>query len=566
MLIVSDKTFYFTLLLSAFISCSQPEASYHEKYRPQVHFSPLENRMDAPAGLVYLNGEYHLFYLYNPSGTDGNPKHWGHAVSTDLIHWNHLPIALSPDSLGAIASGSVVYDEKNTSGLGTTENPPLVAIFTYHNYEAEYSGDINVQTQGLAYSSDKGRTWTKYSDNPVVPNPGIRDFHDPKIIWYEPEEHWIMILAVEGRIRIYTSPDLKNWCYASDFGLNLDSQENRWERPDLFELPIGNGSKQTRWILTVNVEFGLTKEWKTGFFAGDFDGRIFSSSQTSPYGIDYGNDNYGGLTFNNLPGGRHVLIGWMNNREYADNIPASSWRGSLTVPRELRLKQTLYYYILASQPVEEVSTLYDKHVLMQNIDIVQDIHSSGFVDMSPCIKFPLCPSEINIRFRTDKHPQLGFAERFGIKIRNKKGESILAGYDAYHQQFYIDHASHSTIDIFPGTRSVAQVPGQDINESETFDMRIILDATSIELFAMDGNIVITNSFYPSSDFNVMEIYAENGKVHVESISVTQLKSIWEGCNSNCRRFNGFPSSLRGTKQSRVPALDCFTLRVRNDAP
>jgi fructan beta-fructosidase len=527
MLITSDKTFYFTLLLFALASCCRPEAPYHEKYRPQIHFSPPENWMGTPVGLAYLDGEYHLFYQYNANGMDGNPKHWGHAISTDLVRWNHLPLSLSPDSLGAIASGSIVDDIKNTSGLGTAENPPLVAIFTYHNYEAEYNGKMDVQSQGLAYSLDKGLTWTKYNDNPVIPNPGIRDFHDPKVIWYEPEDHWVMILAVEGRIRFYTSPDLKNWEYASDFGLNLDNKENVWKRPDLFELPVEGENKQTQWILTVSIECGLSKEWKMGFFAGNFDGCTFSSSQILPYETDHGKDNYGGITSNNLPDGRHVLIGWMNNWEYADNIPTSPWRGSLTIPRYLRLEQTPYYYILTSQPIVEISALHANQALVHNIDVVQDIHSSGFVNMSPRLDFPLLPSEINIRFRTNKQVPLGFAEKFGIKLRNKKGEYILAGYDAYHQQFYIDRSSHSTIEIIPGTLSTAQVSEQDINEAGALDIRIILDIASIELFAMDGKVVISNLFYPSSDFNILEIYAENGKVHVERISVTQLKSIWE---------------------------------------
>jgi fructan beta-fructosidase len=517
----------FILFLLVFGSCRQAEIPFHEKYRPQVHFSPLKNCMYEPTGLVYFDGEYHLFYRYNIKGINGNPKHWGHAVSTDLVHWNPLAVALSPDHLGAIASGSVVSDTKNTSGLGTINNPPLVAIFTYHNYEIEQNGGIDVQTQGLAYSLDKGRTWTKYKGNPVIPNPGLRDFHDPKVIWYEPKEQWIMALAVERRVRIYTSPNLKDWSYASDFGLNLDSKENVWERPDLFELPIGNGSNKTKWILTVNVELGFNKEWKTGFFAGDFDGEVFTSLQTSPYGTDYGNDNYGGITFNNLPDGRHILIGWMNNWEYANHIPTSPWRGSLTIPRKLRLEQTPFYYLLASQPVEEISTLYGKHVIIHNIDVVQDIHADGFMDVTSRIHFPLLPSEVIIRFKTENQIPLGFAERFGIKLRNNEGEYILAGYDTYHQQFYIDRSSHSALEIFPKTFSTAQVSGYDANESGTLDMQIILDAASIELFAMDGKAVITDTFYPSSDFNMMEIFAENGKIHVENISVTQLKSIWE---------------------------------------
>jgi fructan beta-fructosidase len=491
--------------------------------------------MDGPSGMVYLDGTYHLFYLYNSDGIEENPKHWGHAVSTDLIHWENLFVVLSPEAHGIIGYGSVVADVKNTSGFGgSTKNTPLVAIYTYTNYDNKQNDGSNVQSQGIAYSLDNGNTWITYSSNLVIPDPGINDFHDPKVFWYEPAEYWVMVIAAEGRIRFYTSQDLKEWNYASSFGFDLDNEENVWERPDLFELPVANGNGM-KWILTVNIGFGFHKEWLTGFFAGDFDGKTFSSSQTSPYGIDYGKDNYGGATFNNLPNGRRVLIGWMNNWEYANIIPTSPWRGSFTIPRDLHLEETPYYYILASQPINEKKLLYGKHTAIRDLEIIQDIYLAGIEDITPHIHFPLLPSEITICFKTSNQSQIGSAEKFGIKLSNQKGEYLLAGYDAFHQQFYIDR-THSTSSALLEKFAGIHIQRYQIGESGILEMQIILDTTSLELFALDGKIVMTDTFYPSSDFNKIAIYAENGRIQVEEVSITQLKSIWK-TNFNTRLRN-----------------------------
>jgi fructan beta-fructosidase len=496
------------------------ETSSHEKYRPQVHFSPAQNWMDGPSGLVFLDGEYHLFYKYNTTGTSPDPRHWGHAVSTDLIHWNELPVALSPEGDKSISYGSVVVDVRNTSGLGTIDNPPLVAIYTLTDQTEDAEG------QFLAYSLDKGNTWTTFGDDPVIANLDVRDFRDPKVFWYEPTARWVMVVAsAERRIRIFTSPDLKEWTYASDFGQGLDVEENTWERPDLFELPVANG-EGTQWILTLNVGLGAHNEWMTAFFAGGFDGKSFTTTQTAPYGVDYGKDNYGGVTFNNLPGGRRVLIGWANNWEYAEKAPAStSWRGSFTLPRDLHLEKMPYYYILASQPVEERTTLYGKTAVVKDLVVTQDINTSGFADVTSMINFPLLPAELNIRFETENR-QIGFAEKFGVKLSNKAGEYILAGYDAYHQQFYIDR-SHSTLLNLPDKYAGVHIQRFQDDGSGIIEIQLILDATSIELFAEDGKVTLTDVFYPASEYNKLEVFAENGRIRVEKLTVTQLKTILE---------------------------------------
>ena len=225
-----------------------PEATndklYAEKYRPQFHFTPKEMWMNDPNGMVYYQGEYHLFYQYHPKSMVWGPMHWGHATSKDLVHWTHLPIALYPDSLGLIFSGSAVVDKNNSTGLGTNDNPPLITIFTYHSVEQEKAGRNDYETQGIAYSLDKGMTWTKFEHNPVLKNPGMRDFRDPKVFWHEQSEKWVLTLAAGDHIELYDSPDLKTWTKLSEFGKEYGAHGGVWECPDLFPLTVAGESTQ----------------------------------------------------------------------------------------------------------------------------------------------------------------------------------------------------------------------------------------------------------------------------------------------------------------------------------
>jgi len=256
---------------------STTESNYYtEKHRPQFHFSPESNWMNDPNGMVYYEGEYHLFYQYYPDSTVWGPMHWGHAISRDLVHWEHLPIALYPDKHGLIFSGSAVVDWKNTTGFGNGTNAPLVAIFSYHDMEKERAGiEDDFQTQGIAYSNDKGRTWIKYEGNPVIGNPGIRDFRDPKVIWHKETNKWIMAVAALDHLKFYGSPDLKEWKFLSDFGKNIGSHDGVWECPDLFKLTADNGKEY--WVLIENMNPGNPNGGSgTQYFIGQFDGEKFS--------------------------------------------------------------------------------------------------------------------------------------------------------------------------------------------------------------------------------------------------------------------------------------------------
>lgn len=319
-------TFLLLALLSLLVSCSQKEnkpqlPKYNDAYRPQYHFTPASGWMNDPNGMFYYEGEYHLFYQHYPDSTVWGPMHWGHAVSKDLIHWEHLPIALNPDKNGYIFSGSAVVDWKNTSGLGTKESPPIVAIFTYHDPVGAEAGRNDFQTQGISYSVDKGRTWKVYEQNPVLKNPGIADFRDPKVSWNDMSKQWVMALAVKDHIEFYGSPDLKQWTKLSEFGNTLGNHGGVWECPDLF--PLKDEAGNTKWVLFVSINPGGPQGGSaTQYFIGDFDGRNFIPQDSVERWIDYGADNYAGVTWSDIPedDGRRLFIGWMSNWQYANVV------------------------------------------------------------------------------------------------------------------------------------------------------------------------------------------------------------------------------------------------------
>ncbi len=278
--VLTQRILLHTLVYMVSWSCSpgtleKSTSRFSEPHRLQFHFSPSAKWMNDPNGMVYYEGEYHLFYQYYPDSTVWGPMHWGHAVSKDLVHWEHLPIALYPDSLGYIFSGSAVVDWNNTSGFGENGQPLLVAIFTHHDPKGEMDGSIDFQYQSIAYSKDKGRTWTKYQGNPVIPNPGIRDFRDPKVIWDDRSQEWILTLAAWDHVKFNTSPNLKDWSHRSDFGREWGTHAGVWECPDLFPIPL-EGTDETYWALLVSIGSGGPNGGSaTQYFIGQFEDGTF---------------------------------------------------------------------------------------------------------------------------------------------------------------------------------------------------------------------------------------------------------------------------------------------------
>ncbi|MFZ2988121.1 glycoside hydrolase family 32 protein, partial [Ideonella sp.] len=317
------------------------------QYRPALHFTPAAHWMNDPNGLVFHQGVYHLFFQYYPEGLSWGPMHWGHASSTDLLRWEEHPIALYPDPLGLIFSGSVVWDERNLSGLAPAGSAPLVAIFTHHDSAAARAGAISWETQSLAWSVDNGLTWTKYAGNPVLKNPGLRDFRDPKVFWLAETGRWVMSLSTGTQIAFYSSADLKDWQLTSKFGADAGSHGGTWECPDLFSLPL-NGRQ--RWVLLVSLTSGGPNGGSaTQYFIGDFDGQRFTPEHHDVRWLDLGCDNYAGVTWSGT-GERRVFIGWMGNWDYAKVVPTAPWRSAMTLPRELSLREVSGQTRLAARP------------------------------------------------------------------------------------------------------------------------------------------------------------------------------------------------------------------------
>ena len=378
--------------------------------------------MNDPNGMVFHKGVYHLFYQYYPDSTVWGPMHWGHATTTDLVHWENHPIALYPDSLGYIFSGSAVVDEKNSSGFGKEGQIPLVAIFTHHNPKAEKESPLTVENQSIAFSLDDGNTWTKYEGNPVLKNPGIRDFRDPKVFWHEPGKKWIMTLAASDQIIFYSSPNLKTWTKESEFGKEFGAHGGVWECPDLFPLEYKG---ETIWVLIVNINPGGPNGGSaTQYFTGQFDGKTFTPYQTDTRWADYGPDDYAGVTWSNT-GARKIFFGWMSNWDYANVVPTVKWRSASTLPRDLTLEKIGDRYFLCSLPVPEIEKIAGPPVVLENL-------SEDNLDLSQKTGSLNGPARLQITSDT--------IQTFSITLSNKNGEKIMIGYDKAENSYFIDRS------------------------------------------------------------------------------------------------------------------------------
>jgi fructan beta-fructosidase len=484
-----------TIMALLLLHCLCATAQQSEPYRPQFHFSPKANWTNDPNGLFYKDGTYHLYFQYYPNDTKWGPMHWGHATSKDLVHWTEQKIALYPDSLGYIFSGSTVIDKNNTSGFGKNA---VVAIFTYHDPVGEKARRNNYQTQGIAYSNDNGFTWTKYTGNPVLKNPGIVDFRDPKVSWYEQDKKWVMTLATKDRITFFSSPDLKSWEKESEFGEKTGAHGGVWECPDLFPLTY-NG--KTIWVLLVSINPGGPNGGSaTQYFVGNFNGKNFVPYDSVERWIDYGTDDYAGVTFFNT-GNRRLFMGWMNNWQYADRVPTSPWRGAMTLPRELGLKEVNGKYYLASTPVKELDAIADKTATK----IVPNGHADHVMPATGLFKLQL------------ENMSLG---DISIVLRNEKNESIEFGYMKDKNQYYVDRSKSGPTEFEPGFAKTHVAPRVAV--SDMINLAVVVDKASIELFADDGLTVMTEVFFPSSYEWKIFIGTANSVI-IKQVKLTPLK-------------------------------------------
>ncbi|MCW3115478.1 MAG: glycoside hydrolase family 32 protein [Segetibacter sp.] len=501
----------YIVLIALFTGCATANkqaltrGAYNEPHRPQIHFSPEAHWMNDPNGMVYYNNTYHLFYQYFPGGTKWGPMHWGHATSKDLMHWEHQPVALYPDSLGYIFSGSAVADVNNTSGFARDGKIPLVAIFTHHDPAGEKAGTSTYQNQSIAYSLDDGKTWTKYANNPVVKNPGIKDFRDPKVEWYEAGKKWIMTLAVLDHITFYSSPDLKNWTKESEFGKEVGAHGGVWECPDLFSMDY-NG--QRIWILIVNINPGGPNGGSaTQYFTGQFDGHTFTPFQTDTRWLDYGPDEYAGITFSNT-GNRKIFLGWMSNWQYAQVVPTDPWRSAMTIPRDLGIEKVGEKYLLTSRPSPELNTLVATSTTSENINAT---------DYNVTATAGKITGPFKLQLSTEK------LETFSLTLSNNPGEKVVVGFDKSANEFYIDRTNSGKTEFDKGFAKRHIAPRFSSRPND--EITLVVDNASIELFADNGLTTMTEIFFPHETFSKIQIQSPNNFL-IKSLQLTRLKSIW----------------------------------------
>jgi fructan beta-fructosidase len=490
--------------------------NYAEPHRPQLHFSPPAMWMNDPNGMVYYAGEYHLFYQYHPQGDKWGPMHWGHAITRDLMHWEHLPIALAPDSLGYIFSGSCVVDEQNTTGFKTGKESPLVAMFTYHNMDGEKSGRSDYQYQGIAYSNDKGRTWTKYKGNPVIPNTeGVKDFRDTKVFWYEKTKNWVVILAVADHVRFYNSKDLKTWTLTGTFGKTEGSHGGVWECPDIFPLKI-DGTKETKWVLLQSIGNGAPNGGSgTQYFVGNFDGKTFKNGNKPEtiLWLDYGRDNYAGVTWSNTQNGRRIFLGWMSNWQYAQEVPTSPWRSAMTLPRELTLKKMGKETRLFQSVVAEAKALINT-----KSPIYKAEKNTNFTEINNTLKNSLNFIDLTFNILDKK------TKNITVELSNNRGETFVFGYEADSNRLFTDRIQSGKTNFsknFAVSRHFAPLP----KDLEILHLNVFLDDSSIEIFENTTGVAMTELFFSTEKMSKMSIKANEKAVFLGG-KIVPLKSVW----------------------------------------
>ena len=495
--------------------------SEEELYRPNFHFTPKKAWMNDPNGMFYKNGYYHLYFQHYPDGNTWGPMHWGHAISTDMVTWKEMPIAIYPDEKGYIFSGSAVVDVNNNSGFSKNGIEPIIAMFTYHDMEGEKAGKTNYQSQAIAYSLDEGQTFTKYSENPVIKNPGIKDFRDPKMVWDSIHEKWLMVLAAGQKIMFYSSSNLKDWKLESDFGEGIGAHGGVWECPDFFPMVV-KGTDEVKWVLLVSINPGGPNGGSaTQYFVGDFDGNEFridnsfendlNNSEHKSIWIDYGRDNYAGVTWSNIPdsNGRKLFMGWMSNWEYANVVPTETWRSAMTVARQIELQKVNASYRLLFQPVKELTNYRSTKFKKESIAIKGDtkIIDSKAIDLSS--------TEINFKISNLKN------SGFSFKLTNKQGDTLAFGYNYSNKNFFVDRRKSGKT-AFSEKFSDRVSMANRISINPDFIGTIILDKTSIELFFDNGETVMTEIFFPNSPFDKLSIEPKDQEFILGNIEIHKL--------------------------------------------
>ena len=683
------KKLYLILIAIFCWQITVPAQDYNQPYRPQFHFSPERNWINDPCGMVFYKGKYHLMYQYNPLGSQWGNMSWGHAVSTDMVHWEHLPVAMLPDNLGQIFSGGAVVDWDNSAGFNTAENEGLIAIFTHAGSQ---------QRQSIAYSTDEGQTWTKYSGNPVLPNPGIADFRDPQVFWHEPTAKWVMTLAAFDRIKFYSSPDLKSWTFESDFVGNIGANGGVWECPDLFPIQV-EGTNEIKWVLMVSLNPGGPAGGSgTQYFVGDFDGTVFTLlpeyeaflSQPPPipqgdifedfeggnysgwfkigtafgnapatgalpgqqvvsgylgnglvnsflngdtptgaltsenfiiqkpfinfligggnhpglteirlqingsnvrtatgknselltwvswdvsdlqgqearlqivdnhsggwghinidhilfsdeaaenplpigFWADFGPDNYAGRSWENMPQDNYqrVWLGWMSNWAYAGSLPTSPWRGSMTIPRSIGLRQFPFGLRLVQRPIQELDSLREEHFQFVDKNLAQAnqfISDNSLSGDTYELKMQLVP---------------GSSSKAGIRLRMDDNHFTEIGYDALRNEVFLDRSNASASNFDGDFTTFFKAPFEAAQD--TIRLHIYVDRSSVELFAGEGELVITARIFPAESALGLSFFQEGSSdATIAGFDFWTMKTVWD-----------FPNMVEETSKNNHPEI------------
>lgn len=476
---------------------------YTEKYRPQYHFSTPQGRLADPNGLVYFDGEYHLFH--QKMGT------WAHAVSRDLLHWEHLPIALEHDELGQALSGSAIVDSNDTSGLFDGEAGMI----------AFYTNTTGGEAQSIAYSKDKGRTWERYEGNPVIENPNIKDFRDPKVFWHEESKKWVMVVSTDKSVTFYNSEDLIDWEYQSRFGDGEGSHVAVWETPDLFRLPIDGDENNEKWVLHVGIgDNDVTDGSTSQYFIGEFDGTEFvnsNSAETILY-TDVGQDFYAAQSFSNIPeqDGRRIWLGWMVNWRYPYQSPTEPWMGAMSIPRELTLRTTADGSVrLFQEPISEIENIRAINHSVDPFTLEGDHRISGFSGTTYEFEAVVEWSDI---------------EEFGIRLRQSEDEETIIGVNLDLEKVFLDRKEsglETLIDRNGEQFSFGKRFEENfVKENKQIKIRGLVDESSVEVFIDDGEIVFTNLIYTKPTNSGIELYSKGGSADIVSLDFYHLHSTW----------------------------------------
>ncbi len=481
------------------------DVTNQEKFRPAFHHTPQYGWMNDPNGMFYKDGQWHLYYQWNPYGSKWQNMTWGHSSSSDLVNWKHHPAAIEPNGLGAVFSGSSAIDTEGSAGFG---EDALVAMYTSAGAS---------QIQSLAYSHDNGETFTIYPGNPVITLDS--EARDPNMFWNPETKLWTLILAhaLDKEMLIFTSPDMKEWTLQSSFGKGLGAQDGVWECPDLFELPVA-GTDMKKWVLLCNINpggpFGGSG---IQYFVGDFDGKTFKPDTDKEGNVltkwlDYGKDNYAVVSWSDAPADRRTVIGWMSNWQYASEVPTKQFRSANTLPRDLSLfvgnDGQIY---AASTPSPELTKLRGK--LSANVKSVS-VKGKGKTYSLPTDNDGVCELLMNI--------EPGDASSVSLTFGNEAGEKSVLTYSPDSATLSFDRRESGVVDFSQDFPAITTTP--TFGNGKNLSLQIYVDRSSMEVFANDGKGVMTNLVFPNQPYTTLTISTGSGSAKIKNLKIYSINT------------------------------------------